>query len=184
MFNIKDIVKKQTTQTVNKGFNQDLFTADREVIEFSKSDYDSIHLVNTDTGEDRMQGQWLTESVVALCDNDMYLITAKTTAYQGNKQVHYTQQPLTLKGFNYFTKDVEEDFEEFYHNYLKAQGYDITLEDILTTGELSTEYGSTTLKFTDDEETQHYITVNQRGQLSSITKKRVQQKMGTLTSAF
>lgn len=177
-----NLIKQSINESVVAREADTRFLGDYEIIEFSAGDYDSLHLVDTDHS-----GDTLYEKVVAIIDNDFYLLTAKTSSYNGEKQVTFTRQQLSLNGFNYFTKDIEEDFEGVYNKYLQSQGYDITLEDIKTLGEYKPELANCTiLQFKDEEDNKHYLTVNQHGQLSKITKKLSgkQVKTKTTKSAF
>lgn len=170
-FTIKDIIAGQPTKSI-KSFNTDLFASDREHIEFDKQAYSEFWLVDTNAMYEQNGNDKLIETVVAVgYESDFYMITAITTSFNGETQVNYTQQDLTLKGFNYFTKNVEDDLTEVYNNYLAFKGYEITLDDIREFGELNTQYDVVTLQFTDKNENKHYLTVNNRNQLSSITKK-------------
>ena len=119
-----------------------------------------------------------------------YKIVAKTSSFNGETQVSYNRQQLTLQGFNAFTKNIDDekiDFEGIYNSYLKSQGFDFTVEDILTNGELLTEYNCTTLKGKNEQDDDIYITVNAHHQLSKITIKPSKRKVNSKsspTSAF
>ena len=106
-FNKKAIVAGQEEAKVSN-FNTDLFESDREPLEqFIKADYSEFHLVSVDHRHDKGEHDNLVESVVCVGkEDDFYLVTAVTTDFNGEVQHSYTQQTLTLKGFNYFTKEV------------------------------------------------------------------------------
>lgn len=188
-FNLKSIIAGQAQAKVNN-FNTDLFKGDRENLEeFDKLAYSEFHLVSVDHKHDKGEHDKLVESVIAIGhESDFYLITATTTSFNGEIQVNYSEQPITLKGLNYFSKDAELDIEEVYNNYLSSEGYEITVEDIKEIGELNTEYNVTTLRFKDDGENMHYLTVNSKNQLSGITVKlsgrEARPAQPTISSAF
>ena len=188
MISLKDIVRSQT-EAKTSSFNTDLFKNDREGIEWDKSAYSEMHLVSMDNVHDRGEHDNLKETVVCVGhESDFYLITAITTTFNGETQHNYTSQELTLKGFNYFGKSIEEDLSDVYNHYLQDQGYDITIEDIVTIGELNIEYNVTTLRYRDDKDSMHYLTVNAKHQLSGITVKHsareVKPKKPITQSAF
>ena len=87
-----------------------------------------------------------------------------------------------------FSKEIQEDFTDIYDNYLQSKGYEITVDDVKELGELHSEFnGATILSFTDEEDNKHYITVNQRNQLSKITVKLSDKEVktkSTIESAF
>lgn len=181
-FTLNQIAQSQEEMKKNS-FNTDLFSGDREPIEWDKSAYSEIHLVTTDHVHDRGEHDNLKETVICVGhEDDFYLISAITTSFNGETQHKYTSQELTLQGFNYFGKEIEADFTEVYNNYLGRKGYEITVDDIKTLGELNTEYNSTTLRFKDEEENMHYITVNGRDQLSKITVKLASREVKTKSS--
>ena len=168
---LKDIVKSQEEMKTSS-FNTDLFKEDRESIEWDKSAYSEIHLVSLDNVHDRGEHDKLKETVVCVGqESDFYLITAITTSFNGETQHSFTSQELTLKGFNYFGKSIEDDLSDVYNHYLQEKGYDITIEDIVQIGELNIEYNVTTLRYKDEKDSMHYLTVNARHQLSSVTVK-------------
>jgi len=172
-YSIKDITNGQEEAKVSN-YNTDLFAGDREPLEqFDKNAYAGYHLTSVDHKHDKGEHDNLVETVICIGqEDDFYMVTAITTSFNGEMQHNYTQQEITLKGFNYFTKEVEEDFTEVYDNYLARKGYELTIEDIKTLGELNTEYNCTTLKFKDEDQNMHYLTVNARDQLSGITVKQ------------
>jgi len=186
---LAEIAKGQKELKV-RSFNTDLFKGDRENIEeFDKQAYSEFYLTEMDNVHDQGEHDKLRETVIAVGhESDFYMINAITSSFNGEKQVSFTQQPITLKGFNYFTKALDEDFTEVYNNYLVSKGYELTIEDIVTLGELNTEYNVTTLSFKTDNEDKHYLTVNAKNQLSSVTVKvsdrEVKATESTLTSAF
>ena len=181
---LKDVVASQNAQVAQRG-EDTRFVGDYETIEFSNGDYDL--LVKTDTDH---QDDTLYETVIGMIDNDFYKITAKTSSFNGEKQVSFSRQQLTLQGFNSYTKELDDDKidrEGIYNNYLSAQGYDFTMEDILQLGELSSEYNCTTLKFKNHQDDDVYITINSHNQLSKITVKLSKRKVNSnssMTSAF
>lgn len=188
-FTMQDIINGQEQAKISK-YNTDLFAGDREPIEsFDKSAFSEFHLVGADHKHDIGEHDKLIETVIAIGhESDFYLITATTSSFNGELQVSFTQQEITLKGLNYFVKDTEIDFEEVYNNYLVSKGYELTVEDIKTLGELNTEFNVTTLKFKDDRDNMHYLTVNARDQLSGVTVKlspnEVKTKQNAIKSAF
>jgi hypothetical protein len=171
-FTLKDIVAGQE-QAKKSNYNNDIFASDRQPLEqLDTSIYSFFLPVSSDHTHDRGEHDKLVEGAVAVLDNDIYYITATTTSYNNEVQVNFTEQELTLKGFNFLTKDCEDDLSEVYNMHLESKGYEgLTVEDVKTLGELNTEYNCTTLRFKDEEETMHYITVNSKDQLSSITVK-------------
>jgi len=183
-YTLKDIVKGQE-QAKTSNYNTDLFAGDRETLEaFDKGSYSMFWLTDTDHTHDKGEHDNLKETVIAVGhENDFYMITAITTDFNGEVQHKYSQQEITLKGFKYFTKDVDEDFTEIYDNYLVSKGYEITLDDIKTVGELSPEYNCTTLRFKDENENMHYLTVNSKDQLSSVTVKMSAREAKPTTNA-
>jgi len=169
---LKEIIKSQEAMKTNS-FNTDLFAGDREPIEWDKSAYSEVHLVELDNIHDKGEHDNLKETVICIGhESDFYMITAITTSFNGEVQHKYTSQEITLSGLNYFTKGTELDLEDVYNNYLVSKGYEITIEDILTVGELSTEFNVTTLRYKDENEAMHYLTVNSKHQLSKITVKQ------------
>jgi hypothetical protein len=182
MITLKDIVNGQQA-IVSQRAEDNRFKGDFEPIEFCKSDYDSMWLVDTDHSGDKF-----IEKVVAVKDTDMYLLTASTSSFNGQKQINFIQQELTLQGFNYFTKDIDEDFSSFYNQILEANGYNISLQDVIDLGEFKPELnGCTILQFKDDKDNTHYLTVNKYNQLSKITVKLSGRPVGntkTSQSAF
>lgn len=188
-FTMQDIINGQEQAKISK-YNTDLFAGDREPIEsFDKSAFSEFHLVGADHKHDIGEHDKLIETVIAIGhESDFYLITATTSSFNGELQVSFTQQEITLKGLNYFVKDTEIDFEEVYNNYLVSKGYELTVEDIKTLGELNTEFNVTTLRFKDDSDNMHYLTVNARDQLSGVTVKlspnEVKTKQNAIKSAF
>lgn len=188
MITLKQVINSQIEARQNS-YNTDLFKADREPIEWDKMAYSEIHLVEMDNVHDRGEHDNLKETVVCVGhESDFYLITAITSSFNGEAQTNYTSQELTLKGFNYFGKSIEEDLSDVYNNYLQDQGYDLTIEDIISVGVLNVEYNVTTLRYKDDKDSMHYLTVNARHQLSGITVKhsarKVQPKKPEFKSAF
>jgi len=172
-FTLKDIVKGQEQAKVSN-YNNDIFAGDRQPMEgLNTSIYSFFAQVSTDHTHDKGEHDKLVEGAVAVLDGDFYLITATSTSYNNEKQVSFTEQLLTLKGLNFFTKDADIDLSEVYASHLEENGYtDMTVEDIKSLGELNTEYNCTTLRFKDEDENMHYLTVNSKDQLSSITVKR------------
>ena len=188
MYTLKDITNGQAKAKANH-YNTDLFVSDREQIEsFDKSAYSDIFEPSLDNKHDKQEHDKLIETIVAVGhESDFYLITAVHTSFNGEEQVSLSEQQITLKGFNYFTKENKEDFTEVYNNFLAYKGYEITTDDIKALGELNTEYNVTTLSFTDDKDSKHYLTVNSRDQLSSVTVKHSAREVktkSTFQSAF
>lgn len=188
-FTMQDIINGQEQAKISK-YNTDLFAGDREPIEsFDKSAFSEFHLVGTDHRHDIGEHDKLIETVVAIGhESDFYLITATTSSFNGELQVNFTQQEITLKGLNYFTKEADIDLEDVYNNFLVSKGYELTIEDVETLGELNTEFNVTTLKFKDESENMHYLTVNAKHQLSGVTVKispiEVKPKQSKIKSAF
>jgi len=188
-FNKKAIVAGQE-EAKTSNFNTDLFKSDRETLEqFDKSAYSEFWLIGADHKHDIGEHDKLVETVACIGhENDFYLVTATSSSFNGETQVSYTEQPITLKGLNYFTKDADIDLTDTYNNLLASMEYDLTIDDIKTLGELNTEYNVITLKFKDESANMHYLTVNAKDQLSSITVKQsareVKTNNSTITSAF
>ena len=188
-YNLKDIVNGQE-KAKQSSFNTDLFAGDREPLEqFDKSAYSDMFLMSVDNTHDKGEHDKLLESVIVVGhESDFYMVTATTTSYNSEVQRTYTQQAITLAGFNFFTKEIKEDFTDIYNNYLQSKGYEITVDDVKELGELHSEFnGATILSFTDDEDNKHYITVNQKNQLSKITVKLSDKEVktkSTIESAF
>ena len=177
MITMKDIAKGQEALQTTR-YEDNRFEGDYEPIEFVKSDWDSMYKIDTDTTQDR-----LVEKVLVFKDTDAYLITATTTVFAGEKQVNFISQLLTLRGVNYFTKDLEQDFDWYYNLILQDNGYGIEIEDVRSTGEFMPEYGeSTILRFKDDKDNFHTLTCNKFGQLSKITVKQSARKVNSNTS--
>ena len=191
---LEQVVNSQNVAT-NSSYTDTRFIGDYESnVEFVNSDYDELYLIDTDHSHDRGNNSDLYETVIAIKEDDsgiaFYKLVAKTTDFNGEPQVSYSRQELSLQGFNYFTKDVSDDtidFEGIYNRYLKSKGYDFTIEDVHTLGEFLPEYNCTTLQFKDESDNKHYITINSHGQLSKITIKLSPRKVGkinTFKSAF
>ena len=184
MINLKQVALSQEAQTQAR-YADNRFVGDYETIEFSVSDYDLLVKVDTDHSYDILY-----ETVVGVKYDDMtfYKITAKTEMYNGEKKITFSEQQLTLQGFNFFIKDTEiDELEGIYNNYLNYMGYDFTIEDVATLGEFSTEFNCTILKFRDEGDNDHYITINSKGQLSKITIKQSKRKVNSkssISSAF
>lgn len=177
MIKLNDIVQGLEKAKENS-FNTDLFVSDKEPIE-ELTGFDTVYLVSMDNAHDKGEHDKLVETAVGVVDNEFYLLTAVSTSFNGEQQVNYTQQNMTLQGFNYFTKDIEVD-EDIYNNYLVSKGYGITMEDIRTLGEFKPDLqGCTILSFEDKNETKHFLTINAKGQLSRITKKPLAKKVNT-----
>jgi len=181
MFNIKDVINGQEVAQA-KRYEDTRFIGDYEPMDsFTSTDYDNFTLVDTDSTQDK-----LVEKVVATNNTDMYLITATTTMFAGEKQVNFISQQLSLKGYNFFMKD--QDNTEFYNNYLQANGYDITVGDISNFGIFKPEFAeSTILQFTDKDDNYHTLTVNKFKQLSKISVKLSARKVNShnsIQSAF
>ncbi len=170
MFSLKDIVNGQEVKST-KSFNTDLFKADRETLEqFVNTDYSIIYLISLDNTHGRGEHDNLRETIVCVGhESDFYLVTATKSSYNGEDKVTFVQQELTLSGFNYFTKDEELD-EDIYNNYLVSQGYEATVQDIRELGEWLPDYNCTILKFKDEQERIHRLTVSSKtNRLSKIT---------------
>ena len=182
MITLKDIVKGQQEAKASS-YNTDLFSGDRESIEWDKSAYSNIYMVTTDHQHDRGEHDKFVETVVTVGhESDFYLVTATHTSFNGEKQVAFTEQPITLKGFNYFTKDNEEVEADIYNNYLAQQGYELVIDDIKELGVFNAQYNVVTLSFKDDKDSMHYLTVNSKNQLSGITVKHSARKVNTSSS--
>lgn len=173
-FTLKDIAIGQESAKAS-GFNQDLFLGDREQLEvFTPSAYGTWKLIAMDNQHDKGEHDKMTETVVTSSHDgsEFTAVTGTTTSFNGETQVSFTEQQLTLKGFVFLTKESKEDFTDVYNAYLESQGYQgLTIDEIKSLGELNSEYNCTTLRFKDDEENMHYLTVNARNQLSSVTVK-------------
>ena len=186
---IKAIVQGQEQAKVNN-FNTDLFVTDRSPIEsLDMSAYSLFAPVSSDHQHDRGEHDKLVEGAIGIIDNEFYFITATTSSFNGETQISYTEQEITLKGLNYFTKDADIDLTEVYNNHLLDKGYEISIDDIKQMGELNTEYNCTTLKFKAEDESMHYLTVNSKDQLSGITvrsssKKVTKAQNSSIPSAF
>jgi hypothetical protein len=179
---LKDIIAGQKVIKTNS-YNTDLFKSDNENItdEFTASNYEHLFIV-----EMTSEGENLKETIIGLADGEAYLINARTTTYNGEPNTSITQKVMTLQGFNYFTKEmfmtdnseviengtIKEEIVTYYNQVIKNHGYEITYDDILELGELSTEYNVTILSFEDNEENKHFLTINDKGQLSKITVKQ------------
>jgi len=206
LINIKDVVKGLDEA---KGSNDyGYYLSDREPIEFSSSDYDEVFLVDTDNssfnksdtslelnGEryNRELTDKFVETAIGITDTGteivFTLLVGTTSVYGGEKEVAYMSQILSLAGLNKFTKEVDVDLSESYNTYLKYEGFDITVDDILELGEFNTQYNVTILSWTDEDAgNKYWITVNSRKQLSKITVKgsgrKVVPKGGSVGSAF
>lgn len=185
---LKDIIQGQKTKEV-KSFNTDLFKSDSENIteNFDKNDYDYIELIETNTDD---KTGLLKETIIAFKGQDSYLINTVPSLYNGEVTVSIFQKWLTLSGFNYFTKDNENFYDEeghileivkeYYNNVLKDNNLEITYQDILDLGEFNSEYNCVILQF-QYEEFKYYITINEKQQLSKITKKQSIAKMKATT---
>ena len=205
MINLKDVVRglEEIKSTVDFGY----FKSDREPIEFNKSDYDLVLLVDVDNtsfrksetnielnGEryNREVTDRVIETAVGIVDNGTELIFSlligTTNLYGGKKEVSYVSQELTLAGLNKFTRDVECDLTEWYDLYLKYEGYEITVNDILELGEFNPEFNVTILNWLDESGNKYWLTVNSRKQLTKITVKasgrKVVPKAEGVSSAF
>lgn len=177
MINLKDIVNGQK-QAEQVKYNTDLFKSDVEYHEegtFNIKDYETIVQLETKR-EERKQGTQsfdvLIDTFIGTIGTDAFLVTVEQSSFNGEPRISHNTKELTLAGFNYFTKE-EEPNEDFYNLMLNDKGYELTVQDILSLGELNTDYNSTTLKFKHEDNT-HYLTVNQKGQLSKITVKEPQ----------
>lgn len=149
----------------NKTFNTDLFLADSEPIDDVVADeWDILDLVSQDSLNDKFK-----ETIIAVTSNTPYLINhTRKQGFSGKIESTFWIQPLSLKGFNYFTKDSEKDYSEYYNSLLTKYGF--TVEDIKEIGEFKTEYNCFTLAI-ESESIDVWLTVNARNQLSSITTK-------------
>ena len=169
-FTLKNIVDGIEVKEA-KTFNTDLFKSDRETLEdFNQSDYSILYLVSMDNTHGRGEHDNMRETLVAVGhESDFYLVTATNSSYNGEPQVTFTQQELTLQGFIYFTKDEEID-EEILDTYILSQGYEVTQQDIREMGEFLPDYNCIILKFKDEEGRTHRLTVSGKtNRLSKIT---------------
>lgn len=184
---LKDIINGQA-KAKDKSYNRDLFKSDSENIteSFNKSDYDFICLIGSDTDE---KSGLLKETIIAYKGADSYLINTIPHEYNGEVSINIYQKWLTLQGFNFFIKESLEvsqpefiddegkltfDIIEYYNNVLNDEGYEIQYHDILDLGEFNSEYNCLTLQWTQEEtQEKHFITINEKQQLSKITKKKL-----------
>ena len=167
---LTDIVNGQQVAQA-KTYNTELFNSDRETLELGTDntivtdDYDTIFVTNTTTKESQ-----LAETIIATKGADAYLISATSRRYNGESTVTASIQELSLGGYNYFTKDEDTVNTEYYNQYLIAQGFEVTIQDIAELGEFKADYNCTILNFTANNN-KHWLTLNKLGQLSKITIK-------------
>lgn len=188
MLNLKDIINGQA-KVQAKAFNTDLFKGDNENIteDFSRENYDKLIAIDSTSTDNQLK-----ETIIGLRGADAYLINATSASYNGDIQTSITQKWLTLQGFNYFTKDffmfsdnefvdaeghLTYDIQEFYTNVLRDNDYDISYSDIIELGIYNPEYKVIILSFEDSKENKHFLTINDKGQLSKITKKLSSKKV-------
>ena len=178
MINMKEIINGQE-EAKAPSFNTDLFKSDIEyqTEEFSISPYSGIVQLETAKEETRKEGSQtynvMIDSFVGIIDEDAFLVTVTQSKFNGETRIDWTTKELTLQGYNWFTKDSEPNVD-YYNLLLNNAGYEITIDDILSMGELNTDYNNTTLKFKHNDK-MHYLTVNKYGQLSKITVKEPQE---------
>lgn len=148
-----------------RNFNTDLFKSDSEPMDnFIANEWDIIDLVSTDTLQDRFK-----ETIVLVSDDMAYLLNhTRRQGFGGKIESTFWIQELTMKGMNYFTKESDKDYSEYYNKLIAKYGF--TVEDIKEIGEFKTEYDCFTLAIEDNNESV-WLTVNNRNQLSSITIK-------------
>jgi len=172
MITMNDVVKGLEVQGTKK-YNTDLFLSDVEILEdFSINEYNDCELISTDAGNDEM-----TETAIVTKKGDAFLITHTREKGFGGEWTESTfSKELTLKGYNYFTKNLYEQNTDYYNRVLEQNGYALTLDDVLT-GIYNPEYKCTTLSFTNKNH-KHWLTVNERGQLSSIKRKPLDREVG------
>lgn len=161
---MKYTIKSKLNKT-NKSFNTDLFTSDSEPMEtFDINEWDLLDLVDTDN----LQGKYK-ETIVCVASNTPYLLShIRKSGFAGKIESTFWIQSLTLKGLNYFTKDSDMDYSEYYNSLLEKYGF--TVEDIKEIGEFNVEYNCFTLSL-ESEMSDIWLTINARNQLSSITVK-------------
>lgn len=174
MISLRDITKGLEGVKSSKGYNTDLFSSDVEVFDmFSASDYDDLVLIATDTGVDKMK-----ETLVCTKDSDSYLVAVtQQKGFNGEMNTSVFVKSLTLQGYNYFTKELEPN-DTYYNMVLERSGYEITINEIKEIGVYNAQYNCTTLSF-EFGDFKHWLTVNSRGQLSSIKKKPIDREVGT-----
>ena len=206
LINVKDVVKglEEAKRSVDFGY----FLSDREPVEFVSNDYDTVFLVDTDNssfnksdtslelnGEryNRELTDKFVETAIGITDTGteiiFTLLVGTTSVYGGEKEVAYVSQVLSIAGLNKFTKEIDIDLSESYNAYLKYEGYDLTIDDILELGEFNSQYNVTILSWANEElGNKYWITVNSRKQLSKITVKGSGRKVvpngGSVGSAF
>lgn len=185
---LKDIISGQQTKA-SKSYNTDLFKSDTENIteNFNKSNYEFISLIDVESTD-----VMLKETIIGFEKGEAYLINANTTQYNSEKQINISQKWLTLQGFNYFIKEMFTDFDNdfiddegklrieiqnFYSDVLKNNGIEINYQDVLDLGEYNSEYNCLILSFETDTD-KWFITINERKQLSKITRKPKEEKVG------
>jgi hypothetical protein len=169
MITLKNIKNGQQA----RGFNTDLFQADLEIIEdFNKDDYQDIIYIDS-----RSTDHELSERYLGIKDNEAYLITARATQFNGETQITRAIQWLTLKGFNWIIKPLlvgEEHLQDFmvdfYNSELKRNNFDIGFDDVILMATPNPQFNCSILELEDDNNN-YYITINQQGLLSKITKK-------------
>lgn len=187
---LKDIISGQRTNKV-KSFNTDLFKSDNENIteDFNTSNYEYIKLIDVESSDIMLK-----ETIIGIEKGEAYLINANSTMYNGERQTNISQKWLTLQGFNYFVKEQFTDYgndfideegklrieiQNFYSDVLKNNGLEISYQDVLDLGEYNSEYNCLILSFETDTD-KWFITINERQQLSKITKKPKQEKVGDI----
>ncbi len=175
--NLKNVIEGLQTSK-NKTYNTDLFFADAENItnDFSKSNYNYLELLTTD--HDQKSGL-PRETILAIgTEGDSYLISTHPQIFNGEVSISIFSKWMTLQGFNYFSKnsslfldgEIQMEAVEFYDNYLQEQGLDITYQDIKELAIFNPEFDCSILSFQTEEEAIH-ITINNKNQLSRITRK-------------
>lgn len=187
MITIKDIINGQKTKGA-KAYNTDLFKNDSENIteSFDKNNYDEIMIIDTNIDT---KTELIKETILGINKGDAYLINTQPSKYNDEITVSIFSKWLTLQGFNFFTKKMFEGLDnafiddegaltltakEFYNENLKESGIDVSYDDILEMGEYNPQYKCVTLSATIEEQNLRVsMTINERGQLSKITKTKL-----------
>ena len=184
MINIRDIINGQAKAKSNN-YNTDLFQSESENItqQFNKRDYEVLELITTDI--DTKTGL-LKETIIGYNDSGAYLINTVPSSYNGEVTVSIFEKWLTLQGFNFFIKEMlahsdnafvdhegklTEIVIDFYNWELKENGYNISYQDVRDLGEFNSQYNCITLSFESEDNKKHFITINDKQQLSKITVK-------------
>jgi len=187
---MRDIINGQKKASV-KSFNTDLFKADSENIteSFNKENYECLVLVSTDLDT---KNEAIKESIIAIDGKDSYILNTNPSNYQGVITTSIYSKWLTLQGFNFFTKDLFMSLDnefidgegqitttamDYYNAQIEEAGIEATYDDIMTLGEYNSEYKCQTLSAVIEElDIRVSLTINERGQLSKITKTKLDSK--------